>query len=98
MSKLKGWTLQGSLLRLWMNENVSQQSNKKLLTMENLQIFGDATTKLSQIVPTRVIENRGAQQVKYVGNTDVFIFGFNFLSPKWTRTKLIFVVTPPQQA
>ena len=42
--------------------------------------------------------NRGAQQVKYVGNTDVFIFGFNFMSPKWTRTKLIFVVTLPQEA
>ena len=24
--------------------------------------------------------------------------GFNFMSPKWTRTKLIFVVTPPQEA
>ena len=42
--------------------------------------------------------NRGAQQVKYVGNTDVFIIGFNFMSTKWTRTKLIFVVTPPQEA
>ena len=42
--------------------------------------------------------NKGAQQVKYVGNTDVFIFGFNFMSPKWTRTKLIFVVTLPQEA
>ena len=28
MSKLKGWTLQGSLLTLWMDENSSQQSNK----------------------------------------------------------------------
>ena len=42
--------------------------------------------------------NRGAQQVKYVGNTDVFYFGFNFMSPKCTRTKLIFVVTPSLQA
>ena len=42
--------------------------------------------------------NRGAQQVKYVGNTDVFCFGFNFLSPKWTRSKLISDVTPPQEA
>ena len=42
--------------------------------------------------------NRGAQQVKYVGNTDVFCFGFNFMSPKWTRTKLIFDVTLPQEA
>ena len=42
--------------------------------------------------------SRGAQQVKYVGNTDVFLFGFNFMSPKRTRTKLIFDVTPPQEA
>ena len=28
MSKSKGWTLLGSLLRLWMDENSSQQSNK----------------------------------------------------------------------
>ena len=27
-SKLKGWMLQSSLLRLWMDENTSQQSNK----------------------------------------------------------------------
>ena len=56
MSKLKGWTLQGSLLKLWMDENASQQSNKNLLTMKNLQMLGDVTTKLSQIVPTQVIE------------------------------------------
>ena len=56
MSKSKGWTLQGSLLMLWMDENTSQQSNKKLLMMMNLQILLDATPKLSQIVPTWVIE------------------------------------------
>ena len=27
-SKSKGWTLQSSLLMLWMDENLSQQSNK----------------------------------------------------------------------
>ena len=27
MSKLKGWTLQSSLLTLWMDENSTQQSN-----------------------------------------------------------------------
>ena len=41
--------------------------------------------------------SRGAQQVKYVGNTDVFYFGFNFMSPKWTRTKLMIVITPSLQ-
>ena len=56
MSKSKGWTLQGSLLRLWMDENMSQQSNKKSLMMKNLQMLNDITTKLSQIVPTWVIE------------------------------------------
>ena len=56
MSKSKSWTLQGSLLTLWMDENLSQQSNKKSLTMKNLQNLFDATTKLAQIVPTWVIE------------------------------------------
>ena len=28
MSKSKGWTLQSSLLMLWMDENLNQQSNK----------------------------------------------------------------------
>ena len=56
MSKSKGWTLQGSLLKLWMDENASQQSNKKSLMMKSLQMLNDITTKLSQIVPTRVIE------------------------------------------
>ena len=56
MSKSKDWTLQGSLLKLWMDENVSQQSNKKLLMMKNLQMLSDVATKLSQIVPTWVKE------------------------------------------
>ena len=42
--------------------------------------------------------NKGTQQVKYVGNIDVFIFGFTFMSPKWTRTKPFFDVTQPQEA
>ena len=41
--------------------------------------------------------SRGAQQMKCVGNTNVFCFGFNIMSPKWTRTKLIFAVTPPKR-
>ena len=44
------------------------------------------------------IRKKGTQQVKYVGNTDVFCFGFIFMSPKWTRTKLIFDVSLPQEA
>ena len=80
-------------MALWMDINASQKSNKKSLTMKKLQVLNDVKTKLSQIVPTQ-----DAQQVKYVGNTDVFCFGFNFMSPKWTRTKLIFVVTPSLQA
>ena len=55
MSKSKGWTLLGSLLKLWMDENMSQQSTK-ITDNESLQMLGDVTTKLSQIVPTWVIE------------------------------------------
>ena len=39
-----------------------------------------------------------AQQVKYVGNTDVFCFGFYFMSPKWTRTKIEIEITLLLQA
>ena len=41
---------------LWMDENMSQQSNKKLLTTENLQFLGEITTKLARTAPTRGIE------------------------------------------
>ena len=44
--------IQGSLLMLWMDENVSQQSNKKLLMMENLQLLSDSTTKLARTAST----------------------------------------------
>ena len=47
---------QGSLLMLWMDENTSQQSNKKSLTMKNLQILFDSTTKQARTAPTWVIE------------------------------------------
>ena len=47
---------QGSLLMLWMDENVSQQSNRKLLMMENLQLLGEITTKLARTAPTWGIE------------------------------------------
>ena len=47
---------QGSLLKLWMDENTSQQSNKKLLMKENLQLLFDSTTKLARTAPTWEIE------------------------------------------
>ena len=48
--------LQSSLLRLWMDENTSQQSNKKMLMMGNLLLLTDVTTKLARIAPTQGIE------------------------------------------
>ena len=39
-----------------MDENVSQQSNEKLLTMENLQLLGEITSKLARTAPTQGIE------------------------------------------
>ena len=41
---------------LWMDENVSQQSNKKLLTMINLQLLLDVTTKQARTASTWGIE------------------------------------------
>ena len=48
--------IQGSLLMLWMNENMNQQSNKKLLMKENLQFLGETTTKLARTASTWGIE------------------------------------------
>ena len=47
--------LQGPLLRLWMDENVSQQSNK-LLMMGNLQLLNDIANKLARTTSTSGIE------------------------------------------
>ena len=47
---------QGSLLRLWMDENASQQSNKKSLMKENLQLLDDSITKLARTAPKWGIE------------------------------------------
>ena len=37
-----------SLLMLWMDENMSQQSNKKLLRKQNLQYRNESTTELAR--------------------------------------------------
>ena len=97
MSKLKGWTLQSSLLMLWMDENSNQQSNK-IADNEQLTITHLCNNQTVPDCSYMGNRNKGTQQVKYVGNTDVFCLGINFMSPKWTRTKLIFDVTPPQEA
>ena len=44
--------IQGSLSILWMDENASQQSNKKSLMMENLQLLSETTTKLARAAST----------------------------------------------
>ena len=43
---------QSSLLMLWMDENVSQQSNKKSPMKENFQLLFDSTTKEARTAPT----------------------------------------------
>ena len=45
-----------SLLMLWMDENVSQQSNEKWLTMEKLQLLSETTTKVARTASTRGID------------------------------------------
>ena len=41
---------------LWMDENVSQRSNKKLLTIKNLQLLFDSKIKQARTAPMRGIE------------------------------------------
>ena len=41
---------------LWMDENMSQQSNEKLLMKENLQLLAETMTKLARTVSTWGIE------------------------------------------
>ena len=41
---------------LWMDENASQQPNKKLLKKKNLQLLFDSTTKQARTAPTQGIE------------------------------------------
>ena len=41
---------------LWMDENVSQQLNKILLTKENLELLFDSTTKQARTPPIWGIE------------------------------------------
>ena len=38
---------------IWMDENMSQQSNKNPLMMENLQLISDSTTKLARTASTQ---------------------------------------------
>ena len=78
-----------SLLLLWMYKLGRQQSNLRLLPIENLQNIFDATTK--QFCTGNRI--RGTQQAKYLGNTFVFYFCLYFMSPKWTRTNIAIEIT-----
>ena len=44
--------IQGSLLMVWMDENMSQQSNEKSLTMENLLLLGETRTNQARAAST----------------------------------------------
>ena len=55
MSKSKGWTLQSSLLTLWM-EKTQVNNQTKIAGKKNLLILFDSTTKLAQIASTRGIQ------------------------------------------
>ena len=58
MSKSKGWTLQSSLLMLWMEE--TQVNNQtKIAGQEKLTDTLDSTTKLAQIASTQGIQAGG---------------------------------------
>ena len=48
--------LQGSLLMLWMDEKHESTIKQKSLTMENLQLLDDSTTKQARTTSTWRIE------------------------------------------
>ena len=41
---------------LWLDENMSQQSNEKSLTRENLQLLNETTTELARTASTQGID------------------------------------------
>ena len=43
-------------------------------------------------------QTSSAQQVKYIGNSDAFCFGFYLTCPKWTQTKIVIEITQLLQA
>ena len=67
---------QGSLLRLWMDENASQQSNKRLLMKESLQYHRESTTKLARTVPTWGIETGALNRWGVLEILSYFALGF----------------------
>ena len=83
---------QGSVLRLWMDENASQQSNKKSLMKEKLQYHRESTTKLARTVPTQGVE-QGHSTGEVCWKYFCILLWFIFMSPKWTRTKIVFVIS-----
>ena len=78
-SKSNGRMLQGSLLMLWMDETRVNNQTK---------IADDG-----KLTITLFFNNQTGQNCSYMGNTNVFYFGFNFMSPKWTRTKFMIVIS-----
>ena len=50
--------------------------------------MNESTTKLAGMV-LHGDRTSSAQQVKYVANMDIFCYGFNFMSPKWTQSKIV---------
>ena len=76
-----------------MDENASQQSNEKLLMKENLQYHRESTSKLARTVPTQGIETGVLNRLSVLEILLYFALVFNFVSPKWTRTKIGVVIS-----
>ena len=90
--------IQASLFQLWMHKFSKQESNLQLLSTEKLTSVDELTTKLAGIGSAQGTGPAVAEQVKYVGNTDVFCIGLCYMGPKWTRTKIVIEITLVLQA
>ena len=81
-----------------MHKLTGQQLYLKLLPTEKLTNGFDSTTKLAKIGMLQGTGPEVLNKCKCVGNTDVVYFGFYFMSPKWTRNKIVIEITPLLQA
>ena len=83
-----------SLFLIWMDTLMRQQSNLKLLLTENLLNLFESTTKLARTGE----QNQGCSTGEVCWKYFCILLWFYFMSPKWTRTKIVIVITLSLQA
>ena len=77
-----------------MKTQVNNQT--KIADERKLLLLGETTTKLARTASTWGIETGALNRSSML---EILIcFGLYFMSPKWTRTRLVIVISPSLQA